>query len=284
MKIKRKYRLLCGILACLVVGSLVGLLWYRADWRFRFCNAIRIYPAPAVTAMAWNSGTVSAEELLLRGVTANHLLMLVNPSYALPADYIPLLEDYNGAKMHPEMIPAYAALRDALEHRTGQRIYVSSDYRTPEEQAEILAGSQPGIAATVGHSEHEAGLALDVYVKGYGGMSILKTAAGRELARICAEYGFILRYPEGKTKITGTSYEPWHIRYVGAPHAKIIMDCGLTLEEYVALYEIGTWYDVGTHYVGRFSADAIAEPEGSWSGGTISPDNTGYFFITLQKA
>ncbi|MBQ8431333.1 MAG: M15 family metallopeptidase [Clostridia bacterium] len=284
MRIKKKYRLLCAVLALLTVLVAVGLFWYRADWRFRFYNSIRFYPAPVMTPMAWEKGGISLEELSARGVDSNDLLMLINPDYALPKDFVPLLEEYNGAKMHPQMVEAYAALRDALEERTGQRIYVSSDYRTPEEQSAILAGSQPGIAATVGHSEHEAGLALDVYVKGYGGMSILKTAAGREMARICADYGFIIRYPEGKTEITGTAYEPWHLRYVGNPHATIIMDAGLTLEEYLELYEIGVWYDLGEAYAGRFSPNAIPMPGGTWSGGSLSSDNTGYLFITLKKA
>ena len=49
-----------------------------------------------------------------------------------------------------------------------------------------------------------------------------------------AEFGFILRYPEGKDEITGYSYEPWHFRYIDSPEiAKEIMDSGITLEEYL---------------------------------------------------
>ena len=48
------------------------------------------------------------------------------------------------------------------------------------------------------------------------------------------EYGFILRYPDGKTKFTGTDYEPWHYRYVGKDAAKEIYKKGLCLEEYLA--------------------------------------------------
>ena len=46
-------------------------------------------------------------------------------------------------------------------------------------------------------------------------------------------YGFILRYPKGKEKITGFKYEPWHYRYVGVKHAKMIYEGNLTLEEYL---------------------------------------------------
>ena len=53
----------------------------------------------------------------------------------------------------------------------------------------------------------------------------------------CAEYGFILRYPTGKSDLTGVEYEPWHYRYVGIDAAREITEGGLSLEEYLALPE-----------------------------------------------
>ena len=53
----------------------------------------------------------------------------------------------------------------------------------------------------------------------------------------CAEYGFIVRYPNGKSDVTGIIYEPWHFRYVGVEAATYIMENDLTLEEFLALYE-----------------------------------------------
>lgn len=50
---------------------------------------------------------------------------------------------------------------------------------------------------------------------------------------ICADYGFILRYPKDKEEVTGVSYEPWHFRYVGYPLSRKIMSQKLTLEEYL---------------------------------------------------
>ena len=52
----------------------------------------------------------------------------------------------------------------------------------------------------------------------------------------CHEYGFIVRYPNGKTDITGIIYEPWHFRYVGVEAATFIMEKGITLEEYLTDY------------------------------------------------
>ena len=53
----------------------------------------------------------------------------------------------------------------------------------------------------------------------------------------CQEYGFIVRYPDGKEEITEIMYEPWHYRYVGKEAATYIMDNGLTLEEFLELYK-----------------------------------------------
>ena len=53
----------------------------------------------------------------------------------------------------------------------------------------------------------------------------------------CADYGFVIRYPDGKTDITGISYEPWHLRYVGGEVAQYMMENDLCLEEFLALYE-----------------------------------------------
>ena len=52
----------------------------------------------------------------------------------------------------------------------------------------------------------------------------------------CAEYGFILRYPNNKTEYTGIIYEPWHYRYVGPEYAEDIYNSGLTLEEYLEIH------------------------------------------------
>ena len=68
-------------------------------------------------------------------------------------------------------------------------------------------------------------------------MSFESTPAFNWLIEHCDEYGFILRFPKDKEDITGVTYEPWHYRYVGKEHAKIIMERGICLEEY--LQEIG---------------------------------------------
>ena len=74
-----------------------------------------------------------------------------------------------------------------------------------------------------GRSEHQLGLSVDLVGK----------EANEWLAQHCWEYGFILRYPEGKEEITGISNEPWHFRYVGTRVSLDMKDTGLCLEEYL---------------------------------------------------
>ena len=90
-------------------------------------------------------------------------------------------------------------------------------------------------AVTVpGASEHQIGLALDIVCNDY--MSLDEgfgdTKAGKWLATNSCRFGFILRYPKGKEDITGIEYEPWHFRYVGKTAAPVIMEQGITLEEF----------------------------------------------------
>lgn len=99
------------------------------------------------------------------------------------------------------------------------------------------------VSAMPGSSEHQTGLAIDVSTSSVGctlEQSFGDTVEGKWLKRNCYKFGFIIRYPEDKTDITGYTYEPWHIRYVGKRLAKHLYKKELTLEEY---YQITTEED-----------------------------------------
>lgn len=283
MKLPR-WRML--LLLCVVLLSAVGSSFSRPN----VCFLLYTQTAPKQTLGAVPLGDWTGQtEVLSREdweqdarVTASCTLMLVNAEHPLPEDYVPQLEEYNGAKMHPLMVSAYVALRDATVAATGKRIFVSSDYRTKEEQEAILAESEEGIAASVGCSEHEAGLALDVYTAYYAGAHFTESAAGRFVNLRCAEFGYIIRYPKAKESVTGISYEPWHLRYVGVPHAKRIAESGLALEEYLTAYQPEVWYALGDgYYVLRTGKATVALPQGMDSC-VISPDNMGYYIFTVH--
>ncbi|AGA67854.1 D-alanyl-D-alanine carboxypeptidase [Desulfitobacterium dichloroeliminans LMG P-21439] len=119
----------------------------------------------------------------------------------------------------------------AAAQKDGVRGFViTSGYRSRKEQAEIFSTTKDGTAARPGESEHETGLAFDVDAMDNKQFEL--TPQFEWLSQHCAEYGFILRYPQGMEGKTGYPYEPWHYRYVGKEHAAVIMDKRITLEQY----------------------------------------------------
>ncbi len=88
-------------------------------------------------------------------------------------------------------------------------------------------------SARPGYSEHQTGLAVDINTASTSS-HFENTEQYRWLTEHCWEYGFILRYPEGKEHITGFQFEPWHYRYVGQELAQAVHESGLTYDEYVA--------------------------------------------------
>lgn len=91
-------------------------------------------------------------------------------------------------------------------------------------------------SAFPGQSEHHTGLCIDFSTSTAGlTNAFASTPAGQWLLQNSYRFGFILRYPEGKTNVTGYCYEPWHYRFVGREAATEMMFRGLTLEEFIAL-------------------------------------------------
>ena len=131
---------------------------------------------------------------------------------------------------------------------TGEIVPVSG-YRSRAEQEAIFFGSlrENGEAFTrsyvalPGCSEHQTGLAVDLG-ENLPDLDFIRpqfpdTGVFRTFRRRASEYGFILRYPEDKTNLTGIQFEPWHFRYVSWPHARLMEREGLVLEEYIRLLE-----------------------------------------------
>lgn len=172
-------------------------------------------------------------------------LIVVNRWNELPEDYdVELTELSNGQMVDSRIYPYLQEMFDAARTEDVYPV-VREGYRTAEEQQEILDDkiqsyinqgySQVKAERTAkewvalpGTSEHQLGIALDINAD--------KSKCSNEdvyewLAENAYKYGFVLRYPPGKQKITGTSYEPWHYRYVGEEAAKEIYERGICLEE-----------------------------------------------------
>lgn len=182
---------------------------------------------------------VTLEEYLGADPVAIDYLVLVNPHAALPDTWEDEVEIVYMTNRHGEEIgvertayTAYCKLRDALAEE-GVHLDINSAYRSVAAQQALVEsylkkygkGYVDAYVAVPGYSEHHTGLALDLYLES---MDVWAKIHAK-----LPEFGFILRYPEGKEDITGYAYEPWHVRYVGMDTAEEITSRGITLEEYL---------------------------------------------------
>ena len=184
----------------------------------------------------------------------NNYLILVNKKNPISADYQPpdLIQPnipFNFDGDSPKKLMRQKAAQ-ALEKMFAKAkeenvpLVAQSGYRSYQTQEAIFTFNQSRygfeeankVSAVAGQSEHQTGLAIDVsdpsitpdpLVIAFG-----ETKSGIWLANNAAQFGFIIRYPEGKEDITGYQYEPWHIRYVGEETATLIKNNNWTLEEF----------------------------------------------------
>lgn len=158
-------------------------------------------------------------------------ILVVNKSLPLPSWY--------GSGLTAETTGAFERMRAAATS-SGLRLFIASGFRSYATQQAVYGGyvSREGVAgadrhsARPGFSEHQSGLTIDVNSVS---ASFASTPEGRWVADNAHHFGFIVRYPEGKERITGYIYEPWHLRYVGVDVATTLKNSGLTLEEYTGV-------------------------------------------------
>lgn len=238
----------------------------------------------------------------MRGGIHNGLLILVNAEHPIQhmerpalAPAVPgsdILLDTRAAAMLSGLISRIGA--------AGEIVPVSG-WRSEAEQREIWDGSmrESGeeftrkYVALPGCSEHQTGLAIDLALRAdnidfirpefpYDGV------CGRFRA-LAADYGFVERYQGGKEGVTGIAAEPWHFRYVGRPHARIMCEMGLCLEEYVEylraypyperLLEVrGDVYEAEVGFAG--ARDTLGLPDAPYQ---VSGNNVDGYIYTLWR-
>lgn len=178
-------------------------------------------------------------------------LVLVNKQHPIPEDYSFNLGTIKENMQCDERIIAdlLAMLQAAKDD--GVSLVICSPYRNQDRQEMLFekkiklymeqgysymeAYKTASQTVTIpGASEHQIGLSLDFFSANYTFLNegFGETEAGKWLAEHSCEYGFILRYPEGKEYITSIEYEPWHFRYVGKEAATIMTRDNLCLEEF----------------------------------------------------
>lgn len=285
---KDKILILIAVIG-IAVTTILCLFHIKPDWKYMLSQVITTSVRSSETSLSdineLPTVSISASQKNTDdNITTDQSLMLVNKNNIIPKDFKADLVDYNqdGLKMNSCMVKAFKSLSDDVYSKFNENLYVMSGYRTAEEQLELYNEQGSSTAEAPGSSEHQTGMALDVYVNNYAGYAFLKSDVGQYVNSECWKYGFIIRYPILKSDITGIDFEPWHIRYVGVPHAEIISKSGITLEEYFDLFDDGKFYEYSDYIISRQSGDNLTLPE-VFSSCNISADNTGNYFITARK-
>ena len=178
--------------------------------------------------------------------------VLVNKYNYLSTSFVPELTRMASryasytAYMEPTAYEWFTKMADDAQ-KDGIWLYCVSAYRSYSYQRTLYQRyvKQSGqdradtFSARPGYSEHQTGLAVDINTASTSA-HFENTAQYRWLVEHCWEYGFILRYPEGKEHITGFQFEPWHYRYVGQELAQAVHESGLTYDEYIASFPTDT--------------------------------------------
>ena len=238
----------------------------------------------------------------MRGGIHNGLLILVNAEHPIQHMERPVLAPaVPGSDILLDT--RAAAMLSGLISRIGAagEIVPVSGWRSEAEQREIWDGSmrESGeeftrkYVALPGCSEHQTGLAIDLALRA-NNIDFIRPefpydgVCGRFRA-LAADYGFVERYQSGKEEVTGIAAEPWHFRYVGRPHARIMCEMGLCLEEYVAylraypyperLLEVrGEVYEAEVGFAG--ARDALGLPDAPYQ---VSGNNVDGYIYTLWR-
>lgn len=239
-------------------------------------------------------------------------MILVNREHPCPptTPYKPLTAIGDNVLLEAGAAAVYGSLMDELYLQTGralppeERITAVSGWRGKAEQERIYNNSlaengadfTKRYVAFPGHSEHQTGLAVDLAL-GRENIDFLRPrfpydgicGAFRSLAR---RFGFVERYPRDKEHITGIAHEPWHFRYIGAPHAEVMWCRNLCLEEYHdflrehtaenPLTQIAEGVAIEIFYINAENKAVPLEIHEN-EPFMVSGDNAGGFFVTVWK-
>ena len=271
IKDKKRFIIACGGLAAILILVIVVLtisFWHRneiaaeADTKK---NAQTTTTQTTVTAKETdavaNTQTTVVEQPAqpetkeeIKTTTAvntsgtDSITTLVNKNHSISASYVPgdlvtvALPSTRDTQLRSVAAEGLTKLFAAAEG-AGLELFCCSGYRSYDTQSELYAWNVDTygvdgaelVSARPGMSEHQLGLAMDVTSASVG-FDLLEsfgsTAEGQFIKANAHKYGFIVRYPEGKTDITGYAYEPWHLRYLGVDVATEIYNSGKTMEEY----------------------------------------------------
>ena len=253
---KRK-RIFLLLLLLVIASSVAGVLvWHNRPIKLEVPKVITDVTKPITAPPVATPPAPSFNKNQFSLTDPTSLWVIVNKQRQLPDGYAPgdlvtpdvtlrLAAGNSEMKMRQEPASALKALI-AGANAAGYKLLLASGYRSQASQKALHDSyvTRDGIAsadassARAGFSEHQTGLAVDVGRTDHKcevDACFADTPEAKWLATNAYQYGFIVRYQQGKQPITGYVYEPWHLRYVGKDLAKAVYDSGQTLEEFFGL-------------------------------------------------
>jgi len=269
IKDKKRFIIACGGLATILILIIVVLtisFWHRNKIKAEADSKKNSQTTTAQTTVketetAANTQAAATEQPVqaetkeeIKITTAanttgtDSIITLVNKNHSISASYVPTdlvtvdLPSTRDTQLRSVAAEGLTKLFKAAEG-AGLELYCCSGYRSYDTQSELYAWNVDTygvdgaelVSARPGMSEHQLGLAMDVTSASVG-FDLLEsfgsTSEGQFIKENAHKYGFIVRYPQGKTDITGYAYEPWHLRYLGVDVATEIYNSGKTMEEY----------------------------------------------------
>jgi D-alanyl-D-alanine carboxypeptidase len=251
MKNKKAVSLVPIVIVLVAIAGAAAVWHSRQPTKPAAANAKNSVPSPpgAVASPGFNKTQYSLTD-------PDSPWIIANKQHKLPAGYVPkglsvpnVGVAYSRANDSSRLqAPAAAALEKLVAgaKTAGFDIILVSGYRSYATQASLYSGYVKSMgqaeadrsSARPGFSEHQTGLAADI------GRADRKcdiaacfgtTPEGQWVRAHAYEYGFVIRYPDGKEPVTGYEYEPWHLRYVGTELAAQLQQSGQTLEEFFAV-------------------------------------------------
>lgn len=242
-----------SVIACIVVAGLAVCLIYpwKASQTQEPETTPVFAPVPAVqTSLEYRTVQYPRDQI------ARGPLILVNNEHLcefLEDNSLISVYDKKGTgykvsdttvKIQASIIDPFNEMMETFYQFTGYSdVMAASGYRSKEHQTRIFNNNalENGLTqaekwiARPGGSEHHTGYVIDLSIYTEQGLSLDYDGTGecRWINANCQEYGFVVRYPQDKTELTGIDYEPWHFRYVGKPHAIFMTEQNLCLEEYI---------------------------------------------------
>lgn len=170
-------------------------------------------------------------------------ITLVNKAYVLDKNFVPNdLVNFESKSISKRVVEP---LKEMFEYakEAGYHLCTISSYRSYNTQTSLFNGyiKRDGRAhaerysAKPGHSEHQLGLATDLCTTN-GKRITVDSPVYPWLENNAHKFGFIIRFPKGKTGITGYNFEPWHVRYIGKEHATKVKELDITYDEYYEIF------------------------------------------------